>query len=674
MPYQSIRLRPGIDVEQTPTLNSSGWSSGNLIRFYNGLPQMIGGWQHISTTPLVGVCRELHAWADLTGVPYIACGTNQRLELFQGGTIYDITPIRATSNISPSFSTVMNSTTVKITDTANGAEVGDWVNINVPVSVGGIVLQGFYLVTNIVDANNYDVVAAMSATSTVNNGGAVPVYDTTNTLTVVKVTLSNHGYSTGDVYTNQVATTVGGVTLSAHSSYTVGTIINANSFDINPGQTASGTNTGAENGGDVQIMYLIASGPASDTALTGYGIGAYGAGPYGMASGASIIEPLRQWFLDNFGQILIGNYTGSTLYQWVPPNTLGNVATIVTGSDVPQTVNISFVSTPTQQMIVLGSDPVGGGSLDPNLVRFSDVGDYTVWTPLSSNQAGSYRLPSGSRIVGGLSGPQYILIWTDVDVYLMNYIGAPLVWSFTKISSGCNLLSSKAAGVFENIVVWAAPDSFFIFDGNAVRVLPCTVYDYFFNNLNRTNEDKVFCAINSYFSEATWYFPSNGGTGEIDSYVKYNIRENIWDYGTLERTAWVDENVYGAPIGVDQNGILQQHETGYTADGSLIPAFITSGNMSIAEGSFFTFVERVIGDFVTTGGNQSVAITFTMQDYPNGSTQVYGPYTWTKTNGPPYSIVRGRGRVMSITISSNDLGSFWRVGDIRYNGSPAGSR
>ena len=673
MAYQGIRLRPGVDVEQTPTLNSAGWSQSNLVRFFSGLPQPIGGWQHISTQPFVGVCREIHAWADLLSNPYIGCGTSQRLELFAGGVIYDITPIRATSNISPDFSTTSSSKVVKVTDTANGVAIGDWVNINVPVSIGGIVLQGFYQVATVVDANNYTVLAVSNAASTINNSGAVPLYTTTNTATTVTVTLNNHGLSSGSIYTNQVATTVGGVTFGAYTTYSVTSITDANNFVITTA-AATGSTSGSENAGNAQIFYLIPSGLDSTTVLTGYGLGAYGHGPYGEADlSSSLVVPLRQWHLDNFGQILIGNYNGGPLYAWTPPYVPGNVATLVTGTDVPVTVNVSFVSTPTQMMIVLGSDPVGGGTLDPNLVRFSDVGDYTDWLATSSNQAGSYRIPSGSRIVGGIQGPQYILIWTDVDLYTMQYLGPPLVWGFQQIASGCDLMSSNGAGVFESIVVWVASNNFFIYDGNSVRVIPCPVWDKFFDNLNRNEKDKVFCAINSWFSEATWYFPSIQGNGEVDSYIQYNITQNIWTYGSLVRTAWVDDNVYGAPIGVDGAGILQQHETGNNADGQLLAASIQSGWFSIAEGSLFTFIERIIGDMVTEGGNQSVTINILTQDYPNGTIQTYGPFVWTAA-GPPYFVVRGRGRVMAIQVISSDLNTFWRLGLIRYEGSPAGSR
>ena len=193
-----------------------------------------------------------------------------------------------------------------------------------------------------------------------------------------------------------MATTVGGIAFSAYSSFVV-TLVDANDFDITAGTAATSSTSGFENGGNAQIQYRIQSGLASAGVVAGaYGAGEYGAGEYGTGAGATSAD-LRQWFLDNWGQDLVGNYNGSTLYQWLPPVALGNVAIPITGTDVPQTVNASFVSSTQQVMVALGCDPPGGGTQDPMLVRWCDVADNTDWLASATNQAGSFRLSTSRQ-------------------------------------------------------------------------------------------------------------------------------------------------------------------------------------------------------------------------------------------------------------------------------------
>lgn len=689
MPIQTLKLKPGVDVETTAVASQDGWNACQHIRFRQGLPEKLGGWQHINSDRLIGTGRGIHAWADLTGIPYLAVGTEQRLELYNGGDFIDITPLRKTSNVAPAFSTTIGLSTVTVTDTANGAEADDWVNILVPVSVGGLIIQGFYQVQTVIDANNYTITAApATATATVAAGGAVPTFTTTLSSANITVTLANHGLTTANDFQVQVATTVGGILLAAGNSYAVHSVTNANQFWIVPGPNATSGATVSENSGNARIEYLIPTGEASATPESGYGVGDYGVGDYGVSGTGTITIPLRQWFLDNWGQDLIGNYTGSPIFVWVPPPAFGNVAVAINttnfpgAADPPAAVNVSFVAVPQQQVFALGASPVGGGDLDPNLIRFSDIADFTDWTPTAANQAGSYRIPTGSRLVGGAAGNTGVVIWTDVDMWLANYLGFPLVWGFQKIASGCGLLASRAFGNYKSSYYWATRSQFMVFDGSTVQILPCTVWDYFFYNLDTAQVDKVFCAINSEFGEISWYFPSQNGTGEVDSYVTYSALETqntgtpVWYFGQLDRTCWTDVSVYGPPIGTDTLGNLQQHEVGFDADGVPMLPSITSGYLTISEGRTFTSVKRLIPDMTMMGGtppNDSVYFTLNLIDYPNDTPQVIGPLKWT-TETPQFILTMCRGRMMSVTISSNALGVFWRLGALRIEGRQSGAR
>lgn len=693
MPYQSLKLRPGIDVEQSPLLNETGWSFSSAIRFFAGLAQKVGGFARLNMMQLIGVCRGMHGWADLSGNPYIACGTNVFLELFFGGQIYNITPIRATTNPAVDFSTINGSKVITIKDVANGSVALDYVNIIAPVSVGGIVLQGYYQIQTVVDPDNYTIMAASNATATVNHGGAVPSFTTINTNPNVTVLLNNHGYIATNVFPVEVSTTVGGFTLLG--SYAVAAVTDANHFTIQPGGNATSGATVAENAGNARLQYLIHSGLVDATPSTtggGYGLGPYGGGPYGVSgSGAIILLALRQWFLDNFGQDLIGNFSGSPLYVWVPPDVTTpaielNTTNFPGATDPPLQVNFSFVAAPYEQVIALGCNIVGTSTFDPLLVRWCTIGDFTDWFPTDANSAGSFHIPEGSKLTGGISAPNFIVVWTDIGMWLMNFLGGTgsvgqvLVFGFNKVADGVEILAARAAGVYRNIVFWPSSNGFLAFDGNAIRQIPCSVWDKFWGNLDRTQIDKVNASVNSYFQEISWNFPSLTGNGEVDSRITYNIRENVWTYddpGTLmSRTAFIDENVYGAPIGTDINGYLQQQDTDgtYDADGSPLPSLARSGWFSMNEGSLLTMIERIEADFIASGGG-NVQLTVFVKDYANGPVRQYGPYNWNTSTGLPYwSIVRARGRFASIQISSTGLGTFWRQGNIRYLSQSAGRR
>lgn len=697
MPYQQLQMQPGINVEKSPLLNSAGWSYSIAIRFRDGLAEKIGGWAHLNNQTLIGICTGMHSWADLAGNLYIAAGTDQRLELFYGGLIVDITPLRVTTNATPAFSTSIGSPTVNIKDVGNGSVVSDWINITVPVSVGGLVLQGFYQIQTEVDADNYTITAASNATANITDGGAVPVFDTTLSSANVQVTLDNHGLITGNTFNTQVATTVGGIIIAA-SVYTVTAPVTTNTFVIVPAGLASSTATGAENGGNAQIQYLYPTGLQSSTyeaASGGFGAGDFGGGSFGGGSGSgTVLVPLRQWFLDNFGQDLVGNYSGSPIFVWTPPVTAGNLALAIdTGNfpgalDPPTAVNVSFVAAPQQMIIALGANTPGTETFDPNIVRWCDQGDFTDWTATSLNQAGSYRIPSGSRLVGGISAPNFIAIWTDVDMWLMSYLGgtglAALVWGFSKVAGSVGLLSARAVAVYRNLVFFASSNGVYVFDGNRITLIPCPVWDKFWKNVNRTQIDKVNMQVNSYFQEVTLAFPSATGNGTVDSRITFNIRETSWTYDDAPtqtaRTAWIDENVYGSPVGSDMAGYLQQQDTEgvYDADGTPLAASIRTGWFSVQEGTLVATMERIEADLIVNGGNGTIFLTVYAKDYAVESAdtpvRTYGPFPWVVGAGPPYQIVRARGRFMSIQISSSDTGVFWRAGDIRYMTGQAGRR
>ena len=668
-----LSLSPGVEVEKTPLLAAASWVTSGMVRFFNGLLQKIGGWSRLNGNTVAGVCRGLLPWADTQGTQYIAQGTDQRLYVTNSGILYDITPIQATSNLATPFTTSASSPAIKITDSfAASATVGSWINIPIAASVDTLLLQGAYQIASIVDATHYTITAASSATNN-NTGGLVPQFTTTASSASVKVTLANHGLSVNSIFSVIDPTTVGGVTLSG--DYIVATYIDTSNFTIIASIAASFGASAYENTGNVTIEYYINNGASTAMNTGGYGLGGYGLGAYGFGVSAETV--IRQWSLVAFGSYLIASPTNGPIYLWIPSNGLANNhAAVITQAPTYNTQVILVM--PEQQLMAFGAQDPVTGLQDPMLIRWCDVGNYTVWTASSTNQAGSFRLSRGSKIIGGIQANNQVLIFTDVGVWVAQYISYPLVWGFTEIGIGCGLLSMRSVMVIGDKILWASKNSFYVFANGAITPLPCSVWDKFYGNLNIDQVDKITSAPNSSFSEAGWYYPSASGSGENDSNIRMNIIDGSWTYDigahsqSYIRTAWYDQSVVGQPIGVDLNGLIQQHETTVDADGMAIVSTARTGWFKLQNGETYISIERIVPDFILQGRNASVNMTIYVVDYPWSVPRIYGSYTVTSTT--QYFIVRGRGRLASIEINCSGLGVFWRMGSPLIKTIQSGSR
>lgn len=307
-------------------------------------------------------------------------------------------------------------------------------------------------------------------------------------------------------------------------------------------------------------------------------------------------------------------------------------------------------------------------------IRWSDAADYTVWDVTSQTAAGSFTIPVGSKIVGGLQAGLRGVIWTDTDCWVQQYVGGTVTFNHTRVGSGCGLIGRHAAGKVDDRVFWCGMNNLFVLDSNGVQPLSCPVWDFLFQNLHEDYHDRIRCAVNSMFNEVAWYFPSLASAGENDAYVRFNYRENAWDYGYLNRSAWADVSALGNPIGTTATEIYQ-HETSPNADGTPIVPSFTTGYFTIAEGERMAFVDFLVPDmkFGTFGTSGAICeITVSAVDYPGDTPRTYGPVTFEATT--QYLNPRVRGRFMSLTVTSNDLDSFWRIGGIKYRYATSGRR
>lgn len=686
MPFGEVRLIPGVNVERTPTLLEAGFASSQLIRFKDDLAQKYGGWRKFFSSAVDGVPRELHAWEDLNATAHLAVGTTIQLAVITSGGLADITPQTKTTNPNEDFSTTIGSTAVTIVDAnISNVTVFDSIYLNTPIAVGGLILSGLYQITTIVGATSYKITAASAATGTATNAGAVPVFDTNSGSATVTVTLAAHGRSVDDTVMFSATTTVGGVTI--FGSYTVATVPSADTFTIIANAQATATTSGSMNGGNAQIVYYIALGPPALGA--GFGTGGYGSGGFGTgtvsAAQTGTAITATDWTSDNWGKLLLACPEDGGVYQYDTGGGFANASLVPTA---PIFNGGIFVSVAQQILVCWGSTAIEGigSEQDPMLVSWSDSGDFTVFTPTTSNQARSFRIPIGSAIRGGMAVANQDLIWTDLDLWAMNYQGPPFVFGFNKIGAGAGLISSHAAQQLRGGVMWMGPSNFYSYSSRGVSVIPCPVWDFVFQNLSTATRSDGQPAVNSIrampntpFNEAGWLFPSSASAnGENDSYVKFNITEpgGPWDYGSLARSAWIDQTVLGSPIAATPSGIIYQHESGNDADGVAISASFTTGYFYIAQGEDFAFVDQIIPDmklgFFGAAQTASLQFTFNVINFPGDTPTTHGPYTVTQAT--QYISTRIRGRQMSITVQSSDLGSFWRLGKVRYRWAPSGRR
>lgn len=690
---QPVKLVPGQLAEYTPALNVGGWTRASLIRWRAGLPEKLGGWQKFYPLSFGTPIRDLHAWEGINVDKHLSVGGETVLAVINGDTIQTvnvITPQITTTNSTPNFSTVNGSNVVTIIDPGFTPTTDSTIFIATPVAIAGIVLSGSYRIATVGGAHTYTIQAASNATATVNNAGAVPTFTTVNGTPTVTVTLPVHGLSVGSTFYVFVSTTGGGLTI--FGAYIVQTVPGANTFTINAPILASSGVTFPENAGLVRTLYYVGIGPVPQSA--GYGVGPYGQGGYGkgVAVPATAGTPIvaTDWTTENWGEILLACPENGAIYSWSPDSGFF-VAIQVFGSPI---INGGiFTAMPARILVAWASST--NGVQDPLLIRWSDSEDFTVWNATSQNQAGSYRIPRGSRIVGGIQGPNYALIWTDLEVWSMQYVGSDFVFGFTALAEQCGAVSSHAMQVSGDTVYWMSAFQFYKLDGGGVVPIDCPVWDVIFQDLDQTNIHKVRCGTNSGFDEVIWYYPSlSGGSGEVDSYVKLNTAPanggNAWDSGRLDRTAWIDQNVFGEPIGADSNGFIFQHEVSDDADGAALTPLIETGLFAISEGDDLIFIDWLLPDFkyrkfpqdnpfssgFSSGFGSSpgatLSVTLLVTDYPNVVPTEIGPFIVDPS--VPFIAPRGRGRLIGLRISSSDLGTWWRLGNCRYRGAIDGKR
>jgi hypothetical protein len=687
MPWASVVLTPGGNVEQTATLNQAGYLRTENGRFKAGLFQKLGGWEKFVDAVFGGTPKSLWAWLDLNAIKRLSVATTTGVTVVASGVLSDITPQTFQSDFAPDFSTTIGSRIVEIDDpNVNGITTDVVIELRTPIAVGGIILSGSYPVVEIVGASTYRIEAQTEALSTEANGGVVPEFNTTTGSSIVGVDLVGHDQTDGNEVVFPIATPVGGLTVLG--KYVVTDIVDGDTFEINASEAASSNASADMNGGDAQIIYYIALGPAPSG--IGYGVGPYGEGGYGKGTSGTGVQtgtPLGavDWTQDNWGEILIATPQGGGIYYWQPGTGFQNLSIIPEG---PLYNAGAFVSMAQQQIIAYGSTVNAreaggiGAYQDPLLVKWSDIGDFFEWDQLPENFARQYRIPTGSKCVGGAASKNRNLIWTDLDLHAFVYNGGDSVYTPNRVGSNCGLIGVHAWAQQADTVYWMGVGNFFSYAGSGVTPIPCSVWDAVFQDLHPDHQHKTVAASNSDFTELWWFYPSLLGGGTLDKFAKYNVIESTWDNGSMDRCAWIDRSVLGNPIGASSAGILYSHEKGFDDDGNpLMPVFET-GDFYIDEGEDFVFIDEIFPDFKwgLHGGSETAQIRVTLlcRDFPGDTVREYGPFVTGKAtpsiNPAASDGTRIRTKQVALRVDSIDVGSFWRLGKVRFRYSPDGRR
>lgn len=511
---------------------------------------------------------------------------------------------------------------------------------------------------------------------------------------IITVTDVDHGAVTGDFVTYSGAVSLGGnvTALVLNKEYQVTTVVDADTYQITLSVTANASDVG-DGGAAVIGAYQVNVGPEIQVPLTGWGAGTWGSGTWGTSSPSP--NALRIWSQSNFGEDLVFAPNKGGIYYWDTSSGLTTrgvaLSSLPGASDVPTIQEFILVSDISRFVFAFGCNELGSAAQDNMLVRWSDQEDATNWTPAPTNQAGGIRLSKGSRIVAAIQSRQEVLVFTDSAVYGLQYLGAPEVWGAQLVADGVTCMSRNAVTVASNVTYWMGIDKFYRFDGNATT-LRCDIRKYIFSDINMSQRDQFFSGSVEEFNEVWWFYCSANST-VIDRYAVYNYLEEIWYYGTMGRTAWLDACNCAYPNAATYDYTIVQHENGIDDNTNGTPraidAYIESSEWGVESGDDFVFIRRVLPDITfngsTTGSPQATLTIKPMKNSGSGfnnPTSVGGNSNATVTRIATAPIeqftgqvfIRVRGRQFVMRLESNQLGATWQMGAMRVDVKPDGKR
>tara|TARA_R110001632_G_scaffold62503_2_gene150075 strand:- start:3617 stop:5728 length:2112 start_codon:yes stop_codon:yes gene_type:complete len=701
MPLTKLQFKPGINRETTSYSNEGGWFDMDKVRFRFGFPEKIGGWLKNSSSNFLGTCRALHPWVALDGTQFVGVGTSLKYYVLEGGTFYDITPLRSTTSAGDvTFSAGA--------DTLNGA-IDASVQSIVLDSVSGFPVSGTIKIGG--EEITYASITSVTLTGCVRgqNGTTAASHADGASVTCATITVADtaHGALENDFVTFTDAVSLGGVVTAAvlNQEYQVKTIVNENTYLVEARTVASTSSITTTNGLNVTLVFANTSdsgggGSATvgayqvntglDTTVSGNGwnAGAWSRGAWSSSTDTSSPgETLRIWSHDNFGEDLVINARDAGVFYWDKTGGVNtravNLTTLSGAKSSPVNAKVVLVSDKDRHVLAFGCNPQGSTVQDPLLVRFSNQSAPEQWEAEATNTAGDLSIGSGSQIMAAIETKQQVLVFTDVSLHAMQFLGPPFTFGINVVSENLTIAGPLAAINVEDTVFWMGTNEFYSYSGQVQR-LPCTVRDYVFNNINSAQFEKITAGSNAAFGEIWWFYPS-ASSSENDSYVAYNYMEQVWSYGSIERTAWLDRGITDLPLAASPDHYIYTHETGFD-DGSTTPAsaissFIESSQIDVGDGEDFVFINRMIPDLTfrnSSAVSPTAIMTLSARNFPGGLYLQTQANSVTRTSTTPIEQwteqvnLRLRGRAFALKLESTGEGVGWRLGtprvDIRKDG------
>ena len=696
---QKILLKPGVNRENTRYTNEGAWYESEKVRFRQGTPEKIGGWNPISNQSFLGTCRSLWNWVTLGGQDLIGLGTNLKFYIQNGGNYYDITPLRKTSTLTNPFATdtttnTGTTTVVTVTDTAHGAINNDYVTFYGASTFNGITVSSEYQITYI-NANSYSIVVTGTASAS-SSGGGTPVYAVyqVNTGPSFEVPLVGWGagpWSSG-TWGNSVSSTD---SLRMWNQLNYGQDL---VFGPKGGALYYWTATIGYQPSSVSITTAIPAVVTSTVSVfEGY--------PITLTTTGSLPAPLipgQTYYARNStgttfnlsstatGALINTTTSGSGIHSISPRGVL--ISTLPGANSVPLYQNLLTISDVSGFTIVFGTNSEVSSTFDPLLIRWSDQESFIEWQATQSTtvtQAGSARLSHGSRIVSIVQARQEIVVFTDSSLYSMQFLGPPYIWGVQLLGDNISIIGPNATAIASGVVYWMGIDKFYAYNGR-VETLNCDLRKYIFNDINLAQSEQFFAGTNEGFNEVWWFYCSRS-SNSINRYVIYNYLENIWYYGTMARTAWLDSGLQRYPIAAAYSQRLVNHESGVddNIDGNPLPieASISSSEFDIGDGDNVGFIWRMLPD-ISFNGSDSEAVTtpqveMTLYPMQNSGSGTQNSSTQSVLSGSTYVVpetftgqiyTRVRGRQLIFKVRSNTLGTAWQLGAPRIDIRPDGMR
>ena len=534
---------------------------------------------------------------------------------------------------------------------------------------------------------------------------------TTAPTTITVVIPGGHDTQTGNYVTiSGVVGPVGGVAASEINGNHQVTVLNSTTFTFSI--TGPVTSNSAGGGGTaISISFEIDTGNPIAVGGYGWGTGTWGRDAWGLGSTSPIVQPQRDWFLDNFDNDLVANIRNGAPYWWVRGSstdpssalavraiTLQDYATSQ-GYDsiyVPVKVMQLMVSQQDKHLLAFGAVPfnsTAAADFDPLLIRWASQDSPGEWEPTPTNSAGFIRVSRGSRIVRALSTRQEILVWTDSHLYTLQFLGTTDVFGLQEYADNVSIISSRAVATAANITYWMGQDKFYAYTGR-VETLPCTLRNHVFQNINFAQADQIICGTNEQWNEVWWFYPT-ADSDYNNAYVVYNHLEKIWYYGTIDRTAWLDTPLRTYPQGANTtvvtdnqgnvtvgSGYLYNHENGINDDTDPMVSYIQSSDFDLSDGDQFMLCRRMIPDVAFSGSTANepeVTLQVRTRNFPGSSLTNYASDTKPviETSVGVYTdqvFMRARARQMALKIQSENLGVQWQLGAPRLDARQDGRR